>query len=246
MVMAHANNRYRLWPLLTLVFSLSTWIAHAHNVERPTISVVGVGKVEVSPDLADLNLGFAVEGMDSGAAMDEVNRRLHGLLRQLHKHGVTDADVVAGNLRINPRYDYQDRRPRFTGYVVERSLTVTVKALDNLPTILATTVASKVSNINGVSYRNSRHQSLITQAREAAIANSKRKATALAAGYNAKLGPIYSVVYRGGETTAQPTARLQSGMAERAMTDDAGGRYLPDQITITDRVDVVFELLPQS
>ena len=244
--MPETKKLYRLRPLLIVFFSLSTWIAHAHNVERPSISVVGIGKIEVSADLADLNLGFAVEGMDSGTAMNEVNQRLENLLSQLRKRGVTDADVVAGNLRINPRYDYQGRRPRFTGYVVERSLTVTVKALDNLPAILATTVASKVSNINAVRYRNSQHQSLIAQARKAAIANSKRKATALAAGYNAELGPIYSVVYRGGETTTQPNAQLQSTVAERAMTGRPGGVYLPDQITITDRVDVVFELVPRS
>ena len=244
--MPYAIHSYLPMPLLALLLALSTWSAYAHDVERPSVSVVGVGKVEVAPDLADLNLGFTVEGMDSSKAMDEVNRRLNSLLSQLRKHGINDTNVVAGSLRINPRYNYQNRRPQFIGYIVERSLTVTVKVLDELPAILETAVASKLSNINGVNYRSSKHQSLIKQAREAAIANSKLKANVLATGYNAELGPIYRVDYRGGETTTQPHLQLEAGMTSRAMADRPRGRYLPDQITISDRVEVIFELLPKS
>lgn len=245
MLNAHKHRGLKSLASILLLFGAIASSAHSSTTDRPSVSVVGVGQVEVPADLADVSLVFRIEGMDSAEAMDEVNRRVNNLLTQISEHGIKESDVIAGSIRINPRYDYQNRRARFMGYTVERPLTLTVKNLQLLPKVLNTAVAAKLSTINGVHYRASNHQALIKQAREAAIANSKAKAESLTAGYAAQLGPIFSVVYRGGETHIKSGMQAEAMMSSRAMSDRPQGRYLPDKITVTDRVEVVFELLPK-
>jgi uncharacterized protein YggE len=245
MLNAHKHRGLKSLASILLLFGAIASSAHSSTTDRPSVSVVGVGQVEVPADLADISLGFRAENKDSSKAMDEVNRRLNYLLKQLGDHGIDDDDVVAGSIRIHPRYDYRNDQELFRGYSVDRSVSITVKDLGNLPNVLSTAVDSKLSNINGVEYRSGNHERLLEQAREAAIANSKQKANALAVGFNATLGPVFSVVYSGGESSIRSGVQLEYAMTSKSRSGQSAGRYIPGKITVTERVEVVFELLPK-
>ena len=244
--MAHAIHLYLSNALLFTLFTFSNHAAQAVDLNRPNVSVVGVGQIQGVANLADLSLEFSVDGPDSSAAMDEVNRRLNKLLSQLEKHGVSNADVVAGSVRIYPRYDYRNDQEIFLGYSVDRAVHVTVRNLENLPVVLQTAVAAELSQIKGVSYRSHDQQTLMKRARDAAIANSKLQANALAEGYNAQLGAVYSIHYKSSDADIGRSMSFEVAQAAAVSSDRAPGRYLPGKITVTEKVEVVFELLPES
>ena len=69
-----------------------------------------------------------------------------------------------------------------------------------------------------------------------------QQAGELAAAYGVELGPIVSISYRSQKVTPifmDAAAPMQMARAESGPV----GRYLPDEITFSDQIDVVFDLI---
>lgn len=92
----------------------------ANCFKSPTITVVGHGKTEASPDVVYLNFASSYIDQSSAAAHSAVEEKLSDFVHRLKSLGVEEKDIIAGSISMNPRYDfeeYQNRRVRiFKGY----------------------------------------------------------------------------------------------------------------------------------
>ncbi|EBL9890928.1 TPA: SIMPL domain-containing protein [Salmonella enterica] len=80
------------------------------------------------------------------------------------------------------------------------------------------------------------------KARKAAIDDAIHQAQALAAGFNSKLGPVYSVRYHVSNYQPSPVVRMMK--AADAAPVSAQETYEQPTIQFDDQVDVVFQLEP--
>ncbi len=208
------------------------------------VSVTGLGEVSAKPDSARVNLSVKSVRRESTAAKDEVDTRVNAFLEALDDLGFAEDDITAGTLRTNPRYDYRSGEQVFAGYQASRVLTVMVKDLEDLEGLLDTALAQGIDSVNQIEYQVSDPSALERRARELAIEHSKQQAMELAQAYGAELGPISSINYRSQQV--RPVF-MEAGvqMAFRTAAADAGpvGQYLPEQITFSDQIDVVFDLI---
>ncbi len=83
------------------------------------------------------------------------------------------------------------------------------------------------------------------QARKAAIDDATQQASALAEGFNAKLGSVYSIRYHVANYQPMPMARMYKAAGAAADTT-AQQTYEQPTIQFDDQVDVVFEIKPNT
>jgi len=67
-----------------------------------TISVSGTGTVEVSPDIAYLNVGVTVENKDSTQAMDDLTVKANAIVEAEKLAGVKKEDIKTTGLSLYP------------------------------------------------------------------------------------------------------------------------------------------------
>jgi uncharacterized protein len=232
----HAKQFIVLITLLLAGFAASA-------AEKPrTLSTSGNGEVKVVADQATVRMQVETSHRSASDAKREVDDRINTLLERLTKLGIKREDIIASSLRLPPQFEYQERRPVFSGYSANRDVVVTLRKLDDLNDLLDAAVTSGINQISQIALESSEADKHREQARERAIADSKAKAELLAKAYGAVLGPIHTIHYH----SNQPMPMAKQEMAVMRMAADSGsspGQYLHDEITFTDGISVVYELI---
>lgn len=207
----------------------------ADPIERGIV-VSGEATVRRVPDLAVVSLAVAVRDRRAGAARDEANRRASGILARLRELGLPEADVQAPSLAVQPTYEYGRGAPKVTGYEAARRMTIRVRDIDLLGTILDGLVDDGATRVHGTSMELADPEAASREALAAAVAVARSRAEALAAAAGLPLGaPIRIEEEAGGmQMPFRETAMLRVA-AESAPTEVAIG-----EIEITARVRAWF------
>jgi uncharacterized protein YggE len=225
---------------LLSVLSLSS---NAQITER-TIITSGEGKVSVAPDMAELNMQLQTINKDGNKAKTDLDAQLNRLLAALAPIGISSTELIASTLQLNPQYEYQNKRRQFVGYRASRNVAVNLSRLDQLNLVMETALAAGVDQLGRVNFKIADESQYKKQAQQQAIDQSKRLAKQLAESYDATLGPIVQITYQGSDIQyPRPMTQLRqhSDTSMRGHTEP--GIYLHDNITFTDRISVIFELI---
>ncbi|AOM41057.1 oxidative stress defense protein [Xenorhabdus hominickii] len=227
--------------------SLSCMTAYAAELPSvPHISTSGNAVIKAAPDMATLIIHVNVTQKSAADAKKKVDERIAKYFDFLKDNGIEKKDIDAANLRTQPEYQYEQKTSKstITGYRASRSVEVKVHKLDQLNTLLDGALKVGLNEISSVQFSVDNPQRYRDEARQKAIENAIQQATALAKGFNSKLGPIYSVNYRAPEAVPAPMSRLryQAALMAAPASDSAQETYEPQGIEFSDHVDAVFEL----
>lgn len=157
---------------------------------RNTIVVTGSGNAYGAPDVAAIQIGVQTRSTDPKAAVDENTRQANAILEALKALGVDAKDLQTSNFSVAAQPDYDTAgQPKGTyTYVVDNTLTVTVRDLAKLGDVLSGAVAAGANNIYGISFSVSDPAKLEAEARDKAMADAKARAEALAKAAGVTLG----------------------------------------------------------
>jgi uncharacterized protein YggE len=166
-----------------------------------TITIEGRGEVRAVPDMAQINSGVTTQGATAREALDANTAAMADLIAALKDAGIETRDIQTSGFSVNPNYVYSDARdengyilpPKINGYQVSNSVSVTVRALEELGTILDKSVNVGANTINGVSFSVADPSELYNQARKAAFADARSKAELYATAAGAKLGDLEAI-----------------------------------------------------
>ncbi|TDJ35224.1 MAG: DUF541 domain-containing protein [Gammaproteobacteria bacterium] len=205
------------------------------------IAVTGYGKVIAEADEAKVTFRTTSTQPRSADAKRDVDIRVNELLDILLSDlRIDQDDIVASGISLQPEYEYSRNERLFKGFRANRAVTVTLRDLDGLNTLLDTALGARVDEIASILFQSSDEEAHRAKARERAIADSKEKAEALASAYDATLGPVYSIHYQ--QPQVQPMVVERAMMAADAASALRPGRYVGHMVTFEDRVNVVFML----
>ncbi len=203
---------------LLAIFCVSPVFAEDFKLTR-TISISGHGEVRAVPDLAVVSIGVTSQGASAREALDTNTKSMKSLLDTLKGAGIDAHDMATSNFSVGPRLDYGNNNgqpPKVVGYDVNNMVTVTVRKIDDLGGLLDVAVTTGSNTINGVSFSVSKPDSMLDDARKAAVADAKHKAEIYAAAGGFKLGNIISL----SEGTAyQPPVTYMVKSARAAASD---------------------------
>jgi uncharacterized protein len=205
------------------------------------ITVEGVGRVTLTPDLADLALGIQAQAATASAAQDQASGVMTRILAAVKRLGVADRDLATQWLSLQPRYAYTSggtEPPRITGYQATQSLAVTVRDLSKVGAIIDAGVAAGANQVGGISFSLADPASASAQARAAAMADARARAQTLATAAGASLGQVLSI----SETDAPTPPPIQYSGALAAPSAGVATPVQPGTTEVEVDVTVSFAL----
>ncbi len=208
----------RLAPAVLLAAALSALPAAlaAQSAETPArLAVTGTGRVDAAPDMAVVTLGVQTQARTAAQALADNNARLASVIARLREAGIAPRDVQTSGLSLGPRYDYGDgRTPRLVGYEASNQLSVRVRALDTLGTVLDAAVSDGANTLGGLTFTLADPGPARDAALAAAAADARRKAQLMAEAAGVRLGRVLEITEHGGYAPPQPM--LRAAMADAA------------------------------
>lgn len=186
-----------------------------------TIAVTGNGIVYGQPDMAMVFIGAETRNVDPAKAVDDNTAKMNAIMAALKELGIEEKDMQTSNFSVNAQQDYDENgQPKGTfTYVVNNSLTVTIRDLTKVGQALGKAVGAGANSINGVSFSVNDPAALEAQARDKAMADAKARAEQLAKAAGVTLGAVSSV----SEFTSGPIPFEAKGFAADAAQAGGGG-----------------------
>ena len=205
-----------------------------------TLTANGSGQVFLTPDIAYINIGVRTDGKVASEAVASNNETADKVVQALRGNGIDAKDIRTSNFSIYPQQQYNEQgQPGEITYVVENSLYVTVRKLDEIGDVLDSAVEAGANSIYGITFDVSNKAQLLGDAREAAVANAQQVAQELAQAAGVTLGEVQSLTsYSGGYP-----APMYSGMGGVVAREAAASVPVSaGELSFTVEVTMVFEI----
>lgn len=211
-----------------------------------TITVTGAGIVEIAPDTADITFGVYSQNESLEAAQDDNSTRLESIMQVFTDAGIPPEDVATSNYSVNVinEYDRDGNLIGVLGYEVWSSLTVTIRDISIVGTVLDDAVGAGANEISSISFYVDNTDAAASQARVAAIDDARAKADEMAEASGVLVVGVYSIE----ETSAPEPYALDYDMGASDMalaSEESGSRQVPiapGQTSVMIDVRIVFEI----
>jgi len=230
-----------LAPFLAPAFAPAPAQAQSTQDHPRQMTITGYGEAAGVPDMAVVTMGVTTEAKTAKAALDDNSKAMSKVFARLKAEGVAEKDIQTSNFSISPQYrrydsSQPDRRREIVGYTVSNQVTVRVRKMESLGTILDTVVADGANELGGLSFTFSDPEPLANEARKAAVADARAKAELYAKAAGVDLGEVLSISEFGGGRPQQ-----KEMAATRAASDSvpvaAGESALSVSVSITYALD---------
>jgi uncharacterized protein YggE len=180
--------------LLALGAALPTAALAQTNVTiaetAPIVTLNVTETVEAAPDIAIVGTGVQTRAPTAAQAMRDNAVQMDRLIATLVKVGIAKKDIQTSGINLSAQYDYSNRDgqpagPRFLGYEASNQLTVKLRDVKKMGSLLDTMVEAGATNVNGPTFSIDDPRPMLMQARTAALTSAKAQADfyAQAAGY---------------------------------------------------------------
>ena len=198
---------------------------------RDTITVVGEGTQNATPDNALISLGVSVRRGSAGDALNTAGSQMTKLLNAIKAQGVQDVDIQTTGISV-----YQDNQYGSIGYNAGNTVNVKIHHIANVSTVIAAAQKAVGNDIalNGITLSLSDNASQLKGARQAAMSAAAARAKEWASLAGRHLGKVLSVseIIANGSGGAPCTGGCGGG----------GGPVQAGQVNVTVDVAVVYEL----
>jgi uncharacterized protein YggE len=155
----------------------------------PAISVSGEASVSVPPDLAKIDAGVITQAKTAREASEANNAAMGKVLLALKGAGIDEKDFQTARLSLYPQYSTGNPGPNVVvGYQVSNRVTVKLRDVTRVASVIDTLVAAGANNIGGINFMVSQASKLLDDARAQAIADARRKAEIYAKAAGVELG----------------------------------------------------------
>lgn len=218
-----------------------------------TIVVEGVGEVFASPDIANISFTIRGEAKKVADAQDKVTVKIKAALAGVRKLGVADKDIKTENYSSYPKYEWQESqivcittpcpyRPGkqvIVGYEVSQTVTIKVRDLEKVNTLVDVLATSGVTEMQGPNFAIDDEDGLKAEARKIAIEKARAKAEVLARDLGVTLVRVVSFAEGGN----YPIYRTMSASMEKGVGGDIGAPEIPHgEANIISNVSVTYEI----
>lgn len=174
---------------LTLILTLTAGALAENDGE---IVVSGNATVWVAADMATLQVGVETVTTDVTKGQSDNAAAISAILTALKDAGVADEDLSTSNFNVYSGYDYSGKNP-VRNYTVTNMLTVTVRDLDKVGSLIDTAVAAGANQIYGLNFLSSKENEAFQKALTRAVEDAKAKAETLAQAAGVTLGALEEI-----------------------------------------------------
>jgi uncharacterized protein YggE len=236
----------RTWARLTgaavlaalTVGAAGTGVAHADSTTSPathSITVVGDGVVEGTPNVLTLTLGVSTRDPSAATALAHNSELAVKVIGVLKGAGVTDKDIQTSDLSISPNVASSGNH--VDGYQVDDTVTAKLRDINKAGSIVddTTKAAGDEVVVRGLSFSFDDNTSMVAAARTLAVKRAQDQARQLADAAGVSLGVLDSISSTNvpvGSPTEPSPARPASGAAAPAPPVNPGSQTVSVEVTL--------------
>ena len=226
--------------LAAAALSASVHAAAAQQQRTPgaRIVVTGEGSINVAPDIAEIRSGVTTRGKTVREATETNSKTMAAILSALTESGIPQKDVRTAQLSIQPVYAAQEpgKEQKLVGYMVANHVTAKIKHVEKLGDVLDRLIAAGATDVWNVDFVVSDPAKSLDQAREAAVADARRKAELFAKAAGVTLGRVISIEEESGSSPPGPVRALARSASDTQIP------IAPGESTLRARVTMGFEI----
>jgi len=220
--------------IMVLVMAIAPNFSTAQDIER-RITVTGIGEVYVAPDMATISLGVGSFHEKASDAMRINSTAMNKIFAHLKAADIEPRDIQTAQLSLNPRWDQRNSNnasPHIIGYEALNTLTVRVRNLGAVGTILDVLTKTGANRINHINFGIQKPRPHKDEARKNAVTDARAKAELYAQAAGVELGKVVYINENGGNPQPRAMARMEMAMASDAVPVAAGELGLQSTVTI--------------
>ena len=175
--------------------------ARADGPARNGITITAEGSASLPPDLARISGNVITQAGAAADALSQNDSTVQAIIAAVKGLGATDQDIQTSGVQVSPISSPQGLP---TSYEASDQITVTTKVLTAVGGLIQAMVAAGITNLNSVNYALQDPSQLQLLATQAAIANARSRAQAVATSLGEQLGTVLNFSFGAGN--AVPTA----------------------------------------
>jgi uncharacterized protein YggE len=215
--------------------------AAAQDAATPSITVTGSGRVQATPDLANVSAGVVTEAARAADAVRANTDAMQKVIAALDAAGIERRFVQTSRFDVSSVYADSvsarpGRMPAITGYRAANQVRVEVRGVDRVGGVIDALVAAGANELGGVSFGIAEPAPLLDEARKRAIADARRRAELFAKEAGVALGRVVRIDETGGAPGPGPVAyRMEAASAPP---------IAPGEVDLEANVSVTWSLAP--
>ena len=203
----------------------------ADTINTRYITVTGVGTISVVPDAVRFNATVSSLASTNAAALSSASKSAAAVRAALKDKGIALKDIRSANISVYPEYNWtQEAGTKITGYRASQSFDVLVRKASDAGTIIEAVVTAGGDNVQlgGVIPTTLNPAIATEEARAAAVANAKSKASSYAKLLGTSIGkvlfleeqssPIYSSPFPMAKAEADSSVQIDLGEQDVTVT----------------------------
>lgn len=257
-------NEAKLWFWVLLDALLAALVIAVMGVALPvavqwsaslapskTITVTAEGKTTAIPDIAEVSFSVVSQGADVQTITTSNTNKMNAVLQFVATQNIASSDITTTGYDLQPNYNYNNTNapnvvgsPSIDGYTLTQTVTIKIRNLSNVSTVLSGLAPLGVNQIGGVNFTFDDPNTYLAVARADAFNQARTKAEQMAADAGASLGEVVSVSENGVTPGPLPIYSMASGeaMGATAAVAPATPNIQPGSQDITDDVTITYAL----
>ena len=198
------------------------------------ITVTGVGTISVVPDAVRFNATVSSLASTNAAALSSASKSAAAVRAALKDKGIALKDIRSANISVYPEYNWtQESGTKITGYRASQSFDVLVRKASDAGTIIEAVVTAGGDNVQlgGVIPTTLNPAVATEEARAAAVANAKSKASSYAKLLGTSMGKVLFLEEQSSPIYSSPFP-MAKAEADSAVQIDLGEQDVTVAITV--------------
>jgi uncharacterized protein len=189
------------------------------------IVVTGEGSVSVAPDYAEISAGVVTRAKTAGEAADANAKLMATVIGALADAGIARNDIQTAQFSVQPVYaqPLPGSEQKLTGFTVSNRLNVKIRDIGKTGATLDRLLAAGANDLGNIEYLHSNLSQVLDQAREAAVADARRKAELYAKAAGLNLGGVAFITEDTGSAPPVYGKVLRAAMPAAASTQILSG-----------------------
>jgi uncharacterized protein YggE len=207
----------------------------AGTTDNRFITVTGVGTISVVPDAVRFNATVSSLGTTNAAALSAASKSAAAVRAALKDAGIATKDIRSANISVYPEYNWtQEAGTKITGYRASQSFDVLVRTVSKAGSIIEAVVKAGGDNVQlGGVIPTTLNPSLATEdARAAAVANAKSKASSYAKLLGTSIGKVLSLEEQSSPVYSSPFPMAKAAADAATVEIDLGEQDVTVTITV--------------
>lgn len=207
-----------------------------------SVSAVGNAEITADPDIAYVTLGVRVTKSTVKSAQDENTKLMNAVINSAKKAGVEEKDIQTNNISVYPSYDYSSSAQKVIGYDVSNSVSITIRDLDKVGSIVDGALAAGANTVNGLIFDLEDKDPVYNKALAQATKKASSKAKVMAEAAGLKVGGIESIIESGAsvQMNRAGSSYYYDVVVDEATSSSFGGSIQAGQVTVSANVTVTY------